>query len=142
MARLVKSIDARHLLSLGTMGGGQCGAVYLEYQSLHAIPEIDLCEYHDYAVDAMPGDQWNGLAFRLKQCRALNKPLFVGEVGMKDMSIARRGAAFEAKFRAQFAAGVVGILPWAFRDAAHGGSTADNFEIGATDPVIDLFRAY
>lgn len=142
VARLVKSIDSRHLLSLGTMGGGQCGAVHLEYKALHDIPQVDLCEYHDYSVDAMPGDEWNGLAFRLKQCAALDKPLLVGEVGMKDMPLGTRGATFEKKFRAQFAAGVVGILPWAFIDAAYGGSSVTDYNIGPADPVIDLLMAY
>ncbi len=64
---LVKSIDSNHLVSLGTMGGGQCGSQSVEYQDLHSVATIDLCEYHDYHQphDPMPGDQWNGLQVRI-----------------------------------------------------------------------------
>ena len=35
---------------------GQCGAQDAEYQDVHSVPTIDLCEYHDYrAADPMPG---------------------------------------------------------------------------------------
>ena len=73
---LVKSIDANHLVSLGTIGSGQCGADGPRYQAVHAIPTIDLCEYHDYGAPdvGVPGDEFNGLQLRIDQCDALNKP--------------------------------------------------------------------
>ena len=107
---LVKSIDPNHLVSLGTIGGGQCGAQGAEYQDVHAVPTIDLCEYHDYQPnDPMPGDQWNGLQVRLDQCNALHKPLFVGETGIKPSDVGgtlrARADALRAKLDAQFSAG-------------------------------------
>ena len=73
---MVKSIDANHLVSLGTIGSGQCGADGPRYQAVHAIPTIDLCEYHDYGAPdvGVPGDEFNGLQLRIDQCDALNKP--------------------------------------------------------------------
>lgn len=73
---LIKSIDRRHLVSLGTIGSGQCGASFTEYKDVHSVPTIDLCEFHDYGepLNPMPGDVWNGLAFRLQQCNELSKP--------------------------------------------------------------------
>ena len=61
---LVKSIDPNHLVSVGTIGSGQCGAGSSdEYRDLHSISAVDLCEFHDYGSPTvpMPGDQWNGL---------------------------------------------------------------------------------
>ena len=45
---LIKSIDPNHLVSLGTMGAGQCAAQGADYQTLHSLPVIDVCEVHDY----------------------------------------------------------------------------------------------
>jgi hypothetical protein len=141
---LIKSIDPNHLVSLGTMGGGQCGAQGAEYQSVHDPPSIDFCEYHDYSPDAtMPGDQWNGLQVRLDQCAILNKPLLVDETGIRPSdvggSLQARVDAFRAKFTAQFNAGVVGELVWAWDKD---GSTLDNYDVGPGDPVLTLLAAF
>jgi mannan endo-1,4-beta-mannosidase len=139
---IVKANDPNHLVSLGTIGSGQCGAQGSEYQSLHAIATIDLCEYHDYGPGSMPGDQWNGLAVRINQCAILGKPIFVGETGQKDLSLTDRAAIFASKFSTQFAAGVVGELVWALVDDAHGGSSTTNYDVGPTDPTVSLFVGY
>ena len=139
VAGLVKSIDSNHLVSLGTMGGGQCGAQESEYETVHTVPEVDLCEYHDYdgPLNPMTGDQWNGLAVRMQQCGALGKPLFVGETGIRPSDVGNtfqaRAAAFRAKLNAQFDAGVVGELAWAWSNQ---GSTLNDFDIGPGDPAI------
>ncbi len=138
---LVKSIDANHLVSLGTIGNGQCGAQGAQYQSVHDIPEIDLCEYHDYGSPSVgiPGDQFNGLQVRLDQCAAIDKPLFVGEAGIDPDEVGgtlqARADAFAAKIDAQFDAGVVGFLAWAWSSM---GSTTDNYDIGPNDPTLDV----
>jgi len=145
MGGLVKSIDAQHLLSLGTIGGGQCGAQFTEYQDVHAISTIDLCEYHDYGSPnvPMPGDQWNGLQFRINQCDALNKPFLLGETGIiPDQvggTLAGRAAALDAKLDAQLAAGIDGLLPWAWSNS---GSTLDNYDIGPGDPVLAVLDIF
>lgn len=136
---LVKSIDSSHLVSLGTIGNGQCGAQNDQYQYVHDIPEIDLCEYHDYHSPSVgiPGDQWNGLQRRIDQCNAINKPLFVGEAGIKptelDGTYAARADAFQNKVNAQTAAGVRGFLAWAWSAQ---GSTPDDYDIGPGDPAL------
>jgi mannan endo-1,4-beta-mannosidase len=145
MASLVKSIDSNHLLSLGTIGSGQCGATGDDYKRLHSVPGIDLCEYHDYQRGALPGDEWNGLATRLLQCGELGKPLFVGELGIETPAVAGlsgRAAILASKLRAQFAAGVAGVLAWDWRDDAHGGSSLSGYEIGPDDPALGVLGAY
>lgn len=138
---LIKSIDRNHLVSLGTIGSGQCGASWQEYKDVHSVPTIDLCEFHDYGapLNPMPGDPFNGLAFRLQQCNELNKPLFVGETGIipNDVggTLEARAAAFENKFSVQFGAGVVGELAWAWSAL---GSTLDNYDIGPGDPTLGV----
>ena len=137
---LVRSIDANHLISLGTIGGGQCGSDGDRYQTVHEIPTIDLCEYHDYTfAEPVPGDQWNGLARRIAQCNAIGKPLFVGEMGVKATdvggTIEDRAAVFDTKLGAQFRAGVQGILAWAYLGS---GTKLYDYDIGAGEPVLDV----
>jgi hypothetical protein len=142
MAALVKSIDPDHLLSLGTIGSGQCGARGAEYQTLHAVHGIDICEYHDYGHpdEPVPGDEWNGMAVRLRQCQALAKPLFTGEVGLlpgeADGTLRGRAGLLDAKLRGQLQAGVAGLLVWAWRDGEHGGSALDDYYVGPDDPAL------
>jgi mannan endo-1,4-beta-mannosidase len=145
MGSLVKQIDPNHLLSLGTIGTGQCGATDGDYKTLHSVPEIDLCEYHDYQSGAMPGDEWNGLATRLSQCNALGKPLFVGEVGIRTDAVGSqlaRAGVLASKLSAQFAAGVVGVLAWAWRNGVNGGSSDAGYEIGPKDPALAVLGSY
>jgi hypothetical protein len=133
-------------VSLGTIGNGQCGtSTGTSYEDLHAISTIDLCEYHDYDSPSspMPGDQWNGLAKRLSQCHAEGKPLFVGEVGIKASdvsSLSNRATDMAAKFKKQFAAGVVGEIPWVW--AATGQNSGDGYTIHPNDPILALLRRY
>jgi Tol biopolymer transport system component len=144
---LVKSIDANHLVSLGTIGSGQCGADGPRYQAVHAIPTIDLCEYHDYGAPGvgMPGDEFNGLQLRIDQCNALNKPLFVGEAGIIPNDVGgtfqARADAFQEKLDAQFSSGVRGFLAWAWSPQNAPVSTLDNYDIGPGDPALGVLAA-
>ncbi|MEO5966125.1 MAG: CSLREA domain-containing protein, partial [Candidatus Limnocylindrales bacterium] len=138
MSNFVRSIDANHLISLGTIGGGQCGSQGSQYQDVHDLPNIDLCEVHDYTpTQAIPGDPWNGFGVRVQQCAALDKPLIVGETGIAPNRVGGdyedRAMAFRSKIYAQRALGVDGIVAWNFHP---GGSTLDNFDIGPGDPVL------
>ena len=144
---LIKSIDSQHLVSVGAIGGGQCGAVYTEYSDLHSLDVVDLCEYHDYGQprSAIAGDQWNGLGMRLFQCALLGKPLIVGELGIRPLqdlggaaTLAHRAVVVGAKLQATRAAGVAGTMVWNWNSGAQGGSATDNFEVGPGDPVLPI----
>jgi mannan endo-1,4-beta-mannosidase len=141
VARVVRGIDGRHLISLGTIGSGQPGTAGDDYRKLHAIPEIDVCEYHDYRpaseyFPTMPSQ----LQERLSQCNALGKPIFVGETGIKldevGNSTTERAALLDAKIEAQFGAGVVGVLPWAW--VGRGQSAYESYLIGPGDPALTI----
>ena len=141
---LVKSIDPNHLVSLGTIGGGQCGTQTTQYRDVHSVSTIDLCEYHDYQPhDPIPGDEWNGLQVRIDQCRALNKPLIVGETGIipNDVggTLQSRADAMDAKLSAQFSAGIDGNLEWAWSAL---GSTLGDYDVGPQDPVLNVLGNY
>jgi probable HAF family extracellular repeat protein len=144
VSSVIKSVDPNHLVSLGTIGSGQCGTSYLDYKKVMSVPTLDLCEYHDYSPNQwIPGDVYNGLQFRIEQCNALDKPLLVGELGIKPNSVggtfADRARAVASKLCAQLSAGVAGELLWAWDK---NGSLLDNFDIGPSDPVLDVLSPW
>lgn len=138
VSRLVKSIDPNHLVTLGAQPG-HCGAIgtqYQEYQDLHGIPAIDVCTAHDYMYGAaMPGHIQAGIDL----CTAINKPIFIGEVGMSPNQLPGgqlidRAEVIAAKRDAQVPAGIDGILAWAWSNL---GSTLDRTDIGPGDPALE-----
>jgi endo-1,4-beta-mannosidase len=138
---LIKSIDSNHLVSIGTIGSGQCGASGTDYQTLHAIPTVDVCEYHDYGWPStpMPGDKWNGLQTRINMCVADGRPIFVGETGINSTedggNLQTRANWFSGKFSAQFGAGVVGEVVW-------GWETSDGYGFWPGDPTLAVLAGY
>ena len=163
MTEAIKQADPNHLVSLGTMGSGQCGTANGDYRMVHE--PVDICEYHDYdyegnpadnADNPMPGDEWNGLAVRLSQCgpEGLNKPLFVGEVGISadvvggldEGSLQQRASYFEAKIARQAEAGVDGFVLWEkVLEASDSPEVAGGHEaygVGYGDPTENVTRAY
>ena len=142
VSAVLKTADPDHLVSVGTIGNGNCGAAGDEYADLHDLSTVDLCEYHDYAGDdPMPGDATNGLARRIQQCRGLDKPLFVGEMGLAvdhPGGLGGRANAFASKLQAQFSAGIAGALLWNWNLA---GSNAA-YEVGPGDPALAVLGRY
>jgi mannan endo-1,4-beta-mannosidase len=151
VAALVKSLDGRHLVSLGTIGGGQAGTAGAAYRKLHALPQIDLVEAHDYhnesvALPGAPGSKENSVYADLADARALGKPFFVGEVGiaaptpMYPFTVADRAKYMDAKLQATLGAGAVGVLVWSFYDLR-----ADNHEgwdFNGADPLAAVLKRY
>jgi mannan endo-1,4-beta-mannosidase len=143
MSAYVKSIDPNHLVSLGTMGGGQPGTQKGDYRWIHSIPTIDLLEYHDYDE---PVSFSANLAQRVEDSVALTKPLFVGEAGIKSncsepdcLSPDERAALFDAKMTAAFDSGVSGYMIWSYRNAVEP-PTAYMFTL--TDPLAAIVQKF
>lgn len=121
VGKKLKSLDPNHLIESGILGSGQCGTSGGDYQFVHATSGVDVASYHDYGADnsPMPGDQYNGLQVRLNQMKKDNKPLIIGEVGMKAhnnitncMTLSHRVTLMNNKMNAQFPAGIDAFLPW------------------------------
>jgi mannan endo-1,4-beta-mannosidase len=141
MSAYVKSIDRNHLVSLGTMGGGQPGTQGDDYRWIHSIPTIDLLEYHDYDE---PVSFSANLAQRVEDSVALRKPLFVGEAGIKSncsepdcLSPDERAALFDAKMTAAFDNGVSGYMIWSYRNAVE---PPTEYIFTLTDPLAAIVQ--
>jgi len=115
----IHTLDPKHLVESGLLGGGQCGTQGSDYQYVSASPGIDVLSYHDYwGTTPIGGDQWNGMAVRFRQSVAIGKPIIAGEVGLQAgtapgcLSTTTRNADFVAKEQAQGQAGSSGMLLW------------------------------
>jgi hypothetical protein len=115
----IHSLDPNHLVEAGFLGGGECGTESNDYESVGASPGIDVLSVHDYYTAPLGGDQWNGMAVRFAQAKALDKPIITGEVGIVAgigqsgcESLQQRAIDMAAKMSAQFAAGDSAFLVW------------------------------
>lgn len=151
---MVHSLDPNHLVSLGTLAGwsgsGQqwCGAANEDYEKLMASPGNDICDYHDYGYPANPmGIPFPpDLATAIQMCHGDGKPLMVGETGIyadNASELTLRAAEFSTKFSAQFGAGVVGELLWAWERGPDYTSPASDSDYGIFpgDPSLQLLGA-
>ena len=125
MAALVKSIDPNHLLSLGTIGSGQCGAAGSAYKDLHSVPESTCAS----TTTTSRGPAWRPVERPCDAPAAVRRAWQAavrGRAGHPTSlagTLLGRAALLATKLAGQFAAGVVGILAWDWRDGAHGGSS-------------------
>jgi len=140
---LVHSLDPNHPVSLGALAGYSgagiqwCDAANSDYQTLMASPGNDVCDFHDYGYPANPmgNPSAPNLASAIQMCHADGKPIMVGETGIfadNDGALATRASEFNAKFTAQFQAGVVGELMWAW-------SVKPAYVIPDSDPDYGIF---
>ena len=135
MAGVIRSVDTRHLITVGTQSNGAPGASGPDFTAVYGLPEIDLAEVHDWGYwgsdqSPMPGgngatvpspdsascrttDAPVGCSFAL--AAGLDKPLFVGEAGISGRTPEERttrSSELRAKMDAAFGAGAVGYLIW------------------------------
>jgi mannan endo-1,4-beta-mannosidase len=136
----IHSLDPTHLVEAGFLGGGQCGTSGPDFQSVGQSPGINVLSVHDYyGSAAMGGDQWNGMAVRFNQARAINKPIITGEAGIQAgnvpgcESLNQRASDMQAKMTAQFAAGDSAFLVWDWVTDPLGPCS---YNTGAGDPLM------
>ena len=127
----------------GFLGTGTCGLENGDYQTVGASPGLDILTYHDYyaATAAVGGDQYNGIAVRVAQAKALGKPIIAGEMGIEagtscSVSLTQRAADYSAKISAQSALGVTGFMFWDWYPAPTSSCVYENMQAG--DPALAL----
>jgi mannan endo-1,4-beta-mannosidase len=129
----------------GFLGTGECGLENGDYQAVGSSPGIDILSYHDYypAATAVGGDQYNGIAVRIKQAQTLGKPIIAGEMGITagsscTESLAQRATDFHAKISAQSALGTAAFLFWDWYPGQTSSCVFENITTG--DPAIGLLH--
>ena len=135
MSKSIRILDQNHLISLGTTGNNKDGIDAESYRVLHTDPNINLLEYHDYnePKNSVP----SALAEHFNDARLLNKPLFVGEAGIKvdhRMTPERRAELLRAKIDAFFGRGGAGYVIWSGPNVYQTRSVAYGFTL--SDPLV------
>ena len=139
---LIHSIDHNHLVALGTRGvksdcGPQAGT---DYQTVNSSPGIDVCEFHRYDSAGAASDP--ALKSDISTCDGLNKPIIVGEVGIKlgtNVTQAVRATDFDRKMTNDFAGGISGDLAWDWVDPNVTYQGQGTYSISNNDPSLAVF---
>ncbi len=136
----IHTLDPKHPVESGLLGGGQCGTQGLDYAYVSASPGIDVLSYHDYyGSNPLGGDRWNGLSVRLRQSRVLGKPIIAGEIGLKAALSAScqsprdRNTELKRILSVQIEDGASGGLLWNWVPTRLSGCS---YDIGPTDPAM------
>lgn len=157
---VIRSVDTRHLITLGTQSNGASGASGRDFTDIYRLPVLDLAEVHDWAfygsdTDPLPGSDSGRLpapdsaacaaldakiACSFARAQALGKPLIVGEAGISASDAGtrqRRAALLGAKIDSAFDAGADGYLVWHLSSG-----TTDGYDVDRSqhDPLFGVLR--
>jgi mannan endo-1,4-beta-mannosidase len=141
---MVKRLDPNHLISAGSIGGGQCGWSGSDFTYVNSSPGIDVCEVHDYNFASIP---INPTAIAdIKACKAIGKPLIVGETGLSAASeissscpqnLIDRAQAFKTRVDDYLRAGASGVALWMWSPTP---PSVCGYGIDVSDPVMTVVR--
>jgi mannan endo-1,4-beta-mannosidase len=144
----ITGIDTNHLLSIGTIGAGQPGTEGTNYRTLYSNPGVDVLEYHDYNPEM--GDTSpipSSLAQRISDSIALNKPIFIGEAGIKShncsgkdcYTLQDRANIFDNKMNAFLIKNPgSGYLIWSYRSPG----PLESYDFNLSDPLATIVKKY
>lgn len=156
IAGVIRSVDTRHLITVGTQSNGAPGASGRDFTAVYGLSEISFAEVHDWGYwgsdkEPMPGgDGATPPAADSERCASLDapiacsfaraaelgKPLVVGEAGMQGTTAterALRAVRLRAKMDAAFGAGAAGYLIWGVTTAVTDGY---DLRLDEDDPLI------
>lgn len=129
---------SRHLVSVGTLSIDQPGLAHGGFRRIHALPTVDVVTFHDYALDRGQTPQESQALLRranglmddiVDVAKSLNKPLFMGEVGVR-VTTGYQGtpirgpeaamALAKERIELAFTKGAIGALTWGPQPLGHG----------------------
>ncbi len=156
-ADAIHSVDPTHLISLGTIGGGQCGTSGSDY--MRANEAVDVCEIHVYdgaatgtsPTEAVP----ENAAAAISSCSGAGKPVVAGELGyaadldesgnetgtVTETTLANRAGFLAARVDAMGQAGLDGFQVWQLDDSVPISDDTDPYAVGPCDPIEDVVRS-
>jgi mannan endo-1,4-beta-mannosidase len=139
----IKQFDSSHLVSTGALAPfqsfqqGEAG-----YQNAHSGPDIDLVSVHEYDYPHSNGQTLVSPHFDVARAaaQALDKPVYVGEVGVSladgCMTASDRAGVLRKKFDGYFAGGASGVLYWVVQGPPNNPGTVCDSQYGNGDPML------
>jgi len=170
IGNLIKSIDNKHLITVGTQSNGASGATGQDFIDVYGLSIIDFAESHDWGYwgndnEAIPGgiiqqDGKMGLpnptspdclkTYQAKigcsfaqSVQIINKPMVVGESGIAandTTTRARRAQQIDAKMEAFFRTGGAGYMYWQWNKVVD--SQQYDVLLGTNDPLLPTMKKY
>lgn len=166
IAALIKGIDSKHLLTVGTQSNGASGATGQDFIDVYGLSQIDFAEGHDWAywgsdTDPLPGSSDGKIApdpasanclktYQAKigcsisqAIQILKKPYLMGEAGVPGTDAngrVRRADLLNKKMKAAFDNGVAGYLIWQFNKVVD----TEGLDIlsSTNDPIFPAMKAF
>ncbi|WP_419222719.1 beta-mannosidase [Gordonia sp. CPCC 206044] len=133
-------LDPDRILFAGFIGGDQCGFEGDDLSTVGASPQLDVLDFHDYGSETtLYGPAGSNLPTRIRQARALRKPLMVNEIGIHAGSClptSTRAAQFRSRIAEQRELGTAGALLWAFVPDPRPNECT--YDIGFDDPAWQI----
>ena len=146
MVGVIHRVDTNHLVNLGTQDNGWCGVQDDDFSFVHG-GAIDVCEVHTYDAPNKPLS--DVVAHKIAQCKALGKPIFMGEAGICNNiqadattcsgapNLSWRAGLMTRRMQANRQAGLAGFLIWDWSFSA-----ADPFGVNAGDPMENEMKGW
>lgn len=126
---IVRHADPRHLVTIGLIGGDQCGSAGEGFARISASPGLDFVQFHDY--EPTP--------FLDKRLAGKHKPILIAETGVRAgscLSLTDRADQLAERMDRYRELGAAGALLWAFVPDPRLGECT--YDIGPADPVLDI----
>ncbi len=126
---LVRRLDPGRLVTVGLLGGDQCGTAGDGYAKVAESRGIDMVQYHDY-------DDARFLPGRLAE---VEKPLLVAELGIRAgscLDVAERARRIDARFDDYRRLGAAGALVWNYVPDPR--PQECTYDVGPGDPIFDV----
>ncbi|MBL7260288.1 cellulase family glycosylhydrolase [Paractinoplanes lichenicola] len=148
-AAVIKSLDPNHLVSSGSQASYVGGTS--DYAYVHSGPDIDAGSLHEYDYDYNNSHLIvsNWFTPAIDGMNSLDKPLYVGEIGVADAdnvagcrSRAARADVYRQKFDAYLNRGATGVLAWAYRTEKTENCTDTDATIYPGDAYMAMTKSY
>ncbi|WP_158647201.1 cellulase family glycosylhydrolase [Actinoplanes sp. ATCC 53533] len=148
-AAIIKSLDPNHLVSSGSQAAYVDGTN--DYAYVHSGPDIDAGSLHEYDYDYQNSHTIVSGWFEpaIEGMNALDKPLYVGEVGVAAAdtiagcrSRAARADVFRQKFDAYLNGGATGVLAWSYRTTKTENCADSDATIYPADSYMAMAKSY
>lgn len=131
--RIVRDLDPDRPITVGTIGGDQCGTAGDDFDLVTDSDFVDVVQYHDYD-DGLHLDE---------RLAATDKPLVVAELGVEAGScgsLDARAAEIDTTLDEYRTAGATGALLWAYVPDPR--LDECTYDIGPHDPVHTVLRRH
>ncbi|WAL45768.1 beta-mannosidase [Rhodococcus pyridinivorans] len=132
-AAIVREHDPDRLVTVGTIGGDQCGSAGDDFTTVAGAEHLDVVQYHDY----------DDAQFLEQRLDGLSKPMLVAELGVRAGScrgVNERADIVDRTLTQYRELGADGALMWSFVPDPRPDECT--YDIGPDDPVHYVLRRH